>query len=194
MRLSTKGKTQLNDGKAIFSDSANISYYKAQDGWFTAAPVTQAFFTRFADAIGRPELKTDHRCSDMRARTKNRTWYRNMLLEHFQLKPRQDWIDALVAVNIPCGIVHDYESLVKDGQVWANGYLEKIAGTRWGDNHTVVGCPTQMSDTTISIPQRAAPLVAEHEHEVLASVGYSPQQIEELRESGVLPTLPRANL
>lgn len=179
-------KEQKNDGKAPFTNSANLSYYKASDAWFTAAPVTQKFFVRFADAIGRPDLKDNEKCNTGRARGVNAGWYRDLLLEHFSHKPRQHWINALVSADIPCGIVHDYESLIADEQVWANKYIEKMPGTRWGPDHVVIGSPIQMSKTTVQIPQRAAPLVSEHETEVLSSVGYSVEDLVQLRNSGVL--------
>ena len=55
-----------------------------------------------------------------------------------------------------------------------------------------------MSDTTVSVPKRSAPLVSEHQEEVMAALGYTSVQVEAMVEKGVLlppvPLQPEAKL
>ena len=49
----------------------------------------------------------------------------------------------------------------------------------------VVGPPYRLSETPASV-RRAAPGLGEHNEEVLASIGYQPAEIDELRRQGVI--------
>jgi formyl-CoA transferase len=46
-----------------------------------------------------------------------------------------------------------------------------------------IGTPIKMSATPLD-PTRRAPLLGEHTDEVLASIGFSPDEIEQLRAAG----------
>ncbi len=69
-------------------------------------------------------------------------------------------------------------------QVLANDLQVTLEHSMAGTVHTA-GPPFQMSETPLAV-QRPSPALGEHNDEVLASLGYSSDQIDALRESGVI--------
>ena len=55
---------------------------------------------------------------------------------------------------MPCSPIHDYESLVEDQQLWENDYLVHVPHPRFGEEHTVVPTPIELSDTPTTIQVR----------------------------------------
>ena len=58
---------------------------------------------------------------------------------------------------MPCSPIHDYESLVEDQQLWENDYLVHVPHPRFGEEHTVVPTPIELSDTPTTIQVRRWP-------------------------------------
>ena len=52
-----------------------------------------------------------------------------------------------------------------------------------GDTRTI-GTPLKLSATPLD-PRRRAPMLGEHTDDVLLAVGYSPDEVEQLRAAGV---------
>jgi crotonobetainyl-CoA:carnitine CoA-transferase CaiB-like acyl-CoA transferase len=48
-----------------------------------------------------------------------------------------------------------------------------------------IGSPIKLADTPASV-RRAPPLLGQHDDEILAELGYAPEQINELRQAGVV--------
>lgn len=98
--------------------------------------------------------------------------------------PTQYWLDQFNAVGIWCGKVNTYETLKTDPQVLHNGIIKDVphpvAGT-----HKAIGTPIYYSATppTIRLP---SPGLGEHNEEILESLGYTPEDIQALREKGVI--------
>lgn len=93
-------------------------------------------------------------------------------------KTRDEWYALFDAAGVPCGPVNFIEELFDDPQVLANGYLVEV-------EHTVLG-PIKMGGPPFAFHRtpleitRASPALSEHAGEVLAEIGYTQEQIEEL--------------
>ena len=70
---------------------------------------------------------------------------------------RDEWLDRLIKADVPCSPIHDYESLVEDQQLWENDYLVRVPHPRFGEEHTVVPTPIELSDTPTTIQVRHWP-------------------------------------
>jgi formyl-CoA transferase len=101
----------------------------------------------------------------------------------FQEKPNDYWIPYLDSLDIATGPVRFIEEMWTDPQVEANNFLPEY-------EHTLLGTlrgpapMVQMSGTPTRI-QRASPALGEHTEQVLAELGFSAEDIERFRESGV---------
>jgi len=92
-------------------------------------------------------------------------------------------LDLLNAHNIPCGPILSTKELIEDETLAELGSVVEVDHPERGRFKTV-GCPLRLSDSPVDI--EPSPLLGEHTDEVLASLGYLPGQIEELREAGAI--------
>lgn len=85
--------------------------------------------------------------------------------------------EALSEHGIPCAPVQDLGQLATDPQVLATGQLQKI--THPAGDITVVGSPYRLDGRRPRV-RSAPPLLGEHTREVLAALGLSPAQVEDV--------------
>jgi len=89
----------------------------------------------------------------------------------------------LRAAGLRFALVRDHAEVVADPASWANGYFAKAVDN--GTEHTLVTSPVRFSTT----PARFSAMVAElgqHTEEVLLELGYSWDDIGQLRDEGVI--------
>jgi formyl-CoA transferase len=99
-------------------------------------------------------------------------------------RPTAEWLAHFDAHDVAAGPVRFADELWDDSQVLANGYVAEyehhLLGTLRG-----ASSPVRMSATPTRV-QRAAPALGEHDDEVLAEAGFSPEQIEGFRAAGLI--------
>jgi len=85
---------------------------------------------------------------------------------------------------IPAGPFKFTQELLDDPQVVANDLQVSVEHPLVGTVR-MVGPPLQMSETPLQV-QGPSPALGEHNEEILASLGYSADEITTLREAGVI--------
>src|SRR5882672_3521347 len=107
-----------------------------------------------------------------------------MLDELFATGPRDDWVARLRGADIVAAPINTLLEASNDPDVLANGYVTEIDYPKHGKRLKVHGSPWQFSET----PARpgVAPELGGHNDDALADLGYSPAQIEDLRERKVI--------
>ena len=115
---------------------------------------------------------------------KNREEIFALVQEKIQEKPTEYWLVQFNAVGIWCGKVNDYEALKNDPQVLHNGIIQTIPHPRAGSFRSV-GTPIYYSATPPTI-RRTVPGLGEHNEEILTALGYSAEDIQGLKDKGVL--------
>ena len=90
----------------------------------------------------------------------------------------------LAEADCICAPVASYEDLVNDPQVRANDYIVEVDHPTRG-RISVVGAPWRFSETPAEVAA-AAPELGQHTEAILQELSYSWEQIEALREQGVL--------
>jgi crotonobetainyl-CoA:carnitine CoA-transferase CaiB-like acyl-CoA transferase len=176
------GTQLVRTGRAI---SPTFTYYQASDGeWLTIGVLTPKHWPLLCHALERDDLLTDVRSAEPFARAENREWLMEELAGAIGKRPRQHWLDALVANDVPCGPVYDYAGVTADSQFWDNGYLVELDHPHF-EGHRVVGIPVQLSETPGGV-QGPAPELGQHTEQVLLDLGYEWPEIEALRDGGVI--------
>ena len=149
------------------------------DGWLAVVGVTadrkQAFYT----AIGRPDLIDDARFATPLLSKPQKAELFAILAEVFVQRPTAEWCAILRAAGQRYAPVRTYAEVADDPQVWDNGYLAEVDGTR------VVGTPIRLSDTP-AIVGGPAPELGADTMEVLAAAGYSDDELAELLAAGAI--------
>src|SRR4051794_21252494 len=107
-----------------------------------------------------------------------------MLDELFATGPRDDWVEKLRRADIVAAPINTLLEASKDPDVLANGYLTEVDYPKYGKRLKVHGSPWHFSQTPAQIG--VAPELGAHNDEILSELGYTPVQIEALRERKII--------
>jgi crotonobetainyl-CoA:carnitine CoA-transferase CaiB-like acyl-CoA transferase len=165
--------------------SPTFTYYEDANGeWLTIGVLTPKHWPPLCSTLGRADLITDVRTAYPFARVEHAEWLREQLKVAFRAQPRAHWLDALAAVDVPCGPVYDYAGVVAEPQFWENDYLIELDHPNF-PGHRTVGVPVRLSETPARV-QGPAPELGRHTEETLLELGYDWDAIARLRDDGVI--------
>ena len=157
---------------------------KTRDGHVIIAPISQKNFEQMADAIERPDLKTDVRFSTNQARVQNWTELMTLIEQWTEQRAGSDIESIMDANSVPCSRFLTVAEAMKDPQLAERGSLSHIHDGA-GD-FLVPNAPFQL----LATPTAAGPFVSElgaDSRAVLSSIlGFSDQQVDELQVQLVL--------
>lgn len=100
-------------------------------------------------------------------------------------RPSSEWIERLIAADIPCTVVQDYAMIAEDPQARANGYVHEEEHPTWGRVRTQ-GPVATFSRTPASVRRHAPVRPGDHSIEILREFGFEEASIAALTESGAL--------
>ncbi len=156
-----------------------FTYYRARDGWFTIAIIDPRQWPALCRIVGQPGLENAPRFAETKSRNERAAELISILDECFAAETREHWLGLLRAEGIPCGPVDSYAELAADEQVAANGYLVSIDQPGLGAIR-LPGPSLAFSDSPGEVS--AAPELGEHTESVLREIGYTWEEMQELRE------------
>ncbi len=104
--------------------------------------------------------------------------------ELFATGPRDDWVARLRGADIVSAPINTLLEASNDPDVLANGYIAEIEYPKHGKRLKVHGSPWHFSETPARLG--VAPELGGHNDAALAELGYSPAQIQDLRERKVI--------
>lgn len=133
------------------------------------------FWRNLCHALGKGELSEMPR----EERYQRRGEIISMLREIFKEKTRAQWLKLLSEADVPCGPVYTIEEVVSDPQILHRGMIVEVAGIKQ------VAHPIKFSQTPAQV-RMLQPELGEHTEEILSSLGYSAQEMEELRNQGIV--------
>jgi crotonobetainyl-CoA:carnitine CoA-transferase CaiB-like acyl-CoA transferase len=107
-----------------------------------------------------------------------------MLDNLFATGPRDDWVARLRAADIVAAPINTLLEASDDPDVVANGYVAEIDYPEYGKRLKVHGSPWHFSKTPAQIG--VAPKLGADNDTILAELGYTPAQIENLRERKII--------
>ena len=154
--------------------------FPTADGWIAVVGVAGAAREKFYTTIGRPELT--ERFRDVLYWDSVKAELFPILDSVFSTRPTAEWCEILGAAGLRHAPVRDHAEVIADPSVWTNGYLTTVKD-RDGTDTPVVVPPVRFSQT----PARAdgaAPELGEHTEEVLLEIGYTWDDIAQLRDRG----------
>ena len=107
-----------------------------------------------------------------------------MLDELFATGPREDWVERLRGADIVSAPINTLLEAADDPDVLANGYVAEIDYPKYGKRLKVHGSPWHFSETPAHIG--IAPELGADNDAVLTELGYTPAQLDGLRERKII--------
>ena len=166
--------------------SGPTDLFRVKDGWLQVHVIGSALFARWARLMGEeakwvsdPRFATD----DLRGR--NGAILSERMAEWCSQRTREEAIAALSEAKVPAAPVLSPQEAFNHPQVQAMGLFEAVAYPGLDKPAPLQRAPVELSRTPGSI-SRPPPTVGQQTDEVRARVGYSPEDIAELRERGVI--------
>jgi formyl-CoA transferase len=128
--------------------------------------------------LGIEDLSADPRYADHHAQVLHRDELQARWREEFGKRTTRQAIDALESVDILCSPVNDIQTALADPQTAHN---EMVVEMRHPDAGTIrtVGIPVKLEGTPGSV-RRPPPRLGEHTRDVLAGLGFSAGELDQL--------------
>ena len=168
--------------------SSGVLSHRAQclDGrWIAFGHLEAGHFPKLCRGLGLDELAEDPRFATPEARGPNHGRLVELIDAQVITRPADEWIERLVAADIPCAIVQDYHMIAEDPQARANGYIHEEQHPVWGLVRTQ-GPVATLSKTPASVRRHAPVHPGDHSAEILREAGFSGEEIGALVEAGVI--------
>jgi crotonobetainyl-CoA:carnitine CoA-transferase CaiB-like acyl-CoA transferase len=158
--------------------------FETADGHINIAASGDDLYTRFCKAIERPDYLTDERFATSKARQKNRDTLNALIDVETRRKNSADWIKILNDAGVPCGPIYRIDESFADPQVRHLEMAQPVKSPVLGEIN-IVGHPVSHGTKRNPI-RRPAPELGQNNDEILASVGYTKDQIADLATRGVI--------
>ena len=158
-------------------------------GWETDPNAYIYFITQSAvwpavcQVIGEPDWITDEAYATPQARLLH---LKPIFARIEQWTMSMDKVEAMEILNrhdIPCGPILSMKEIANEPSLRATGTVVEVDHPQRG-SYLSVGNPIKMSDSPTEVTR--SPLLGEHTDEVLAQLGFSPDDVAQLRSAGAV--------
>jgi formyl-CoA transferase len=146
--------------------------------------LSERVWDELLNVMGREDLIGDARYRTPADRAARREEVNAVFAAYCLTRPKHQVMREVAALGIPCGAVQDTEEVMHDPHLLERGMLTEVQHPVVGP-FVMPGCPVRLEDSPVQVT--AAPLLGQHNEEVYAEIlGYTPEQVQQLRERGVL--------
>ena len=174
-------------GREVKAARAQLSpdlIFQTTDGYITAGAMSNKEWQGMCKALGHLEWLEDERFKTVNDRAVNATERLNLTAQVLATDSCAHWLELLDAEGVPCAPVLSREEVIEHDQIKANDLIHEY-------DHPVAGRirqprPAAQFDKTPSAMHRHAPILGEHNSEILLELGYPADEIEALQQQGVL--------
>jgi len=162
---------------------APTGVFRTKDGYVNIAP-TPVMWRRFCKAIDREDLVEHPSYATPKDRRQHRDALNAVIGEITAAMTSDALIERLNGAGIPCGPIYTIDQTFADPQVRHLGVAQAVQSSALG-TIKLVGQPFTLSRTPSRLAS-GAPEYGEQTDEILLDIGYSQQEIVQLRKSGAI--------
>jgi crotonobetainyl-CoA:carnitine CoA-transferase CaiB-like acyl-CoA transferase len=169
------------------SGTAMIAPYQAfptADGYVMVGAASDALFQRLAVALESPALGADPRFTDNPSRVRHREALIEAVTALTRARKSSELIERLRAAGVPSSPLLTMDQVVREPQTQASGMLVGAAHPRLPDYRSV-GLPIQWDGRRPEV-RRVPPLLGEHSADVLTTLGYTLDDVRNLKKQGLV--------
>lgn len=180
----TGGRAQPSRSGRHAAGAAPVGTFKSRDGWIVILALDRQW-ERLPEAMGRPDLLTDERFATSRSRGKNRDVLVPIIEEWLQSFPDDDAaLEELEKYRIPAGPVLSPADALTHPYFQSREMVRTVPDPVLGEI-TIPGMPLRFSASP-ERPELVAPLLGQHNADILGELGYDGGRVAALESSGVL--------
>ncbi|HSV71004.1 MAG TPA: CoA transferase [Methylibium sp.] len=158
--------------------------YETKDGYMTVAVMSNKEWIGLAEALEKPEWLADERFATPSARDKHVNERLLLTQEVLRTRSTAEWMQRLEAHDVPCAPALTRNEVLAHPQVVAAGCIVETEHHAAGRLRQAR--PPARFEGSPSTIRRGAPLLGEHNEEVLAELGYSESTRCELRAGRII--------
>jgi crotonobetainyl-CoA:carnitine CoA-transferase CaiB-like acyl-CoA transferase len=169
--------------------AADIDEFGRPDSWVAVAVATDDQWRYLCDALGSPSWAVDPSLSTAAGRRAHEDLIDEQLAAHCQDRAVDDIVATLWNAGVPVAKVMQPHRQTELEQLTFRDFFEEL-------DHPVNGraklstVPMRLSDGPVSFHTQPAPLLGQHNHEVLAGLGVTDAEIAELEADGIIGYTP----
>lgn len=188
--LTWRAAEYWGSGKTPEAQGSGKGAYRAfqcSDGrWVNIGP-TNRLWKATCGALNALHLLEDPRFQTQTLRNEHHAELTEEIQKAFRTKTSPEWIAIFQEIGVPTGPIKTIpEVLEDDPHVKARQMVVEVNHPTIGPMKTL-GVPVKLSETPGGVT-RAAPTLGQHTVQVLVELGYSLEEIDGLREAGVIYT------
>ncbi len=169
--------------------TADLDEFGRLDSWIAIAVATDDQWRRLCSALGSPSWATDPALATAAGRREHQELIDERLAAWCERLSGDDIVGTLWDAGVPVAKVMQPHRQTELAQLASRGFFETV-------DHPVNGparlstVPMRLSAGPCRFHTRPAPLLGQHNHEVLAALGMTDSQIAELEAAGVIGRTP----
>lgn len=165
------------------------NFFKCQDGRWIIASLhpEKKYWASLCEAVGREDLILDERFSTEEARERHNFELVKIFDEIFVKKTAGEWEDFFVSKGLIFCVAQKISEVLNDPQAIASDYINEIEypDPRIG-KVKIPGFPIHLSKCKRPSTSSFAPSIGEHTDDIMREIGYTDQEISDLKEQGVI--------
>jgi crotonobetainyl-CoA:carnitine CoA-transferase CaiB-like acyl-CoA transferase len=169
--------------------TADVDEFGRLDSWVAVAAETDEHWMRLRDALGSPSWAIDPALSTAAGRRAHEDLIDERLADWCEHRSGDEIVATLWAAGVPVAKVMQPHRQTEIEQLTFRGFFEEF-------DHPVNGpallstVPMRFSGGPARFHTEPAPLLGQHNHELLTALGLTPPEIAELEADGVIGSAP----
>ena len=159
--------------------------FKTKDGWILVQTVGGPLFERWVNLMGEKDWLEDKRFKDDLSRGENGHLISERMSEWCAERTSKEAIMELEGSRIPVGEVLKASETLKEEHILKKGSFVKLNYPTMDKEYSVVGPAVELSENPGVIKSRS-PQLGEHNEEILSGLGYSQDEIKQLKSERII--------
>lgn len=178
--IAPQGSYRVRDAERPFPDVP-------EDDWVAISVEDEVQWLALCAVIGADDLANDTSLRTVAGRREEHDRIDEAISAWTRPRAASEVVEAMTSAGVPCAHwaqVHEQAVLP---QVVNRKLYETVDHPALGPL-TIIGCPVQFEHGPERMHRRRAPLLGEHNHDILLELGFKPEQIDDLESRAVIGT------
>lgn len=187
LQLSThmaSGKLPRKMGTGMATTAPYEAFKTKGNQWAIIAAGNNRLFKNLCAALEMPELVEDPRFETNAARVENRQELHRLIEERTLGYEVDELVSLLAEYNVPSSPINTLDRVLDDEQVAVLSLIKPVEGFRVPD-FRMVDLPFRINEERGNL-QSLPPLLGEHTDEILSSLNYSKEEVEQLKSKNII--------